>query len=522
MLSPIQSHFAYRLALAVLSGVLNIALFPKFGYSWLGYCFLVPLLIAIAQERSTLRGMTLGWVSGLIFFIGSCHWITAVLKNYGDLGWLASSMIFLLLAMYLACFYGLFALLFARLSVRWPAGSFYLAPFFWVLVEFARTHLLTGFPWCLLGYSLIDFPHLAQIATLTGVYGLSFLLVLVNALLSNVLMSRTWKSVLVLAGLLLGMGALSLLWKYPEVHPETLKNRARIVQTNIRLDQDWSKESRIRLLNELFQLSISNSGTEKQLEETSFSLILWPETPTPFYFNHDQDFRDLLQRIASRAKSYFLFGFVDFQNLNPSQPDGLPVNSVGVLSPSGDIISQYNKVHLVPFGEYIPYPKLFFFVNKISTEAGNFVPGGEIVVSSLGNGNLLGTFVCYEAIFPDLVRQFARLGAEVFVNVTNDAWFGDSSAPFQHFNMARMRAVENRRYLLRAANDGISAIVSPYGEVLYTAKRFERTVIDGRFDTSSEQTYYTRFGDVFAWLCLVISVGSLGFAEIFRWKELHG
>lgn len=522
MFSRIQYHFTYRLGLAVLSGALQIALFPKFSYVWLGWCFLVPLLIAIDHEHSSFRAFGLGWASGAVFFTGSCYWITAVLKNYGDLGWLASSMIFFLLVTYLACFHGVFTLLIARLSAPWPTSSFYLAPFFWVMAEFARTHLLTGFPWCLLGYSLIDHPYLVQIATLTGVYGLSFLLVLVNALLADILISHSRKSALLLAGSLIGVGAVAIQWKFPEIHLETLKNRARMVQTNIRLDQNWSKASRQHLLDELFQLSLPESRTEKPAEGTSFSLILWPETPTPFYFNHDQEFRSQLQDIARKANAYFLFGFVDFQDPDPAHVDGMPVNSVGVLSPSGDKISQYNKVHLVPFGEYIPYPELFFFVNKISTEAGNFIPGREIVVSRLENGHALGTFVCYEAIFPDLVRQFAHLGAEVFVNVTNDAWFGDSAAPFQHFNMARMRAVENRRYLLRVANDGISAIVSPYGEVLATARRFERIVIEGGFDTKSDQTFYTQFGDLFAWMCLVISMGSWGLLELVRWKKRQG
>lgn len=522
MFSRIQYHFKYRLGLAVVSGALHIALFPKFAYAWLAWCFLVPLLIAIGQERSSLRAFGLGWISGAVFFTGSCYWIIAVLKNYGDLGWLASGLIFFLLVTYLACFYGVFTLLVARLSAPWPTLSLYLAPFFWVLVEFARTHLLTGFPWCLLGYSLVNHLHLVQIASLTGVYGLSFLLVLVNAFLADILISHSRKSALFLAGTLLGMGGISVLWKVPEIHSGNLKNRVRMVQTNIGLDQDWSKESRQHLLNELFQLSIPDSEKEKPAEGTSFSLILWPETPTPFYFNHDQDFRDQLQGIARKANAYFLFGFVDFQDSSPAHPDGMPVNSVGVLSPSGDKISQYDKVHLVPFGEYIPYPEIFFFVNKISTEAGNFRPGREIVVSRLENGHELGTFICYEAIFPDLIRQFARLGAEVFVNVTNDAWFGDSAAPFQHFNMARMRAVENRRYLLRVANDGISAIVSPYGEVQVTAKRFERTMIEGRFDTEADQTFYTKFGDLFAWMCLVISVWSWGVVEMVRWKKRQG
>jgi apolipoprotein N-acyltransferase len=506
---PIYHHFVLQLVLAVASGALNVALFPKLSFVGLAWVFLAPLLMATHNERSMLRAFVLGWVCGAVFFAGSCYWIAAVLKNYGNLEWWLSALAFFLLVIYLASFCGLFTLLFARISIRRPISAFYLAPFLWVSIELARAHLLTGFPWCLAGYALVDKPGLAQISTITGVYGLSFIMVLANSLLVVVILFPSWKSTLKFAGMGLSIAAIGWLWTIPIVNPAALENRARIVQTNIQFDQDWGAESRLALLNELIHLSVSNPNTGENDRQSSFNLILWPETPTPFYFNHDPDFRYQLELVAKLANAYFLFGFVDFRNSNLSQTNGPPVNSVGVLSPSGEKISQYDKVHLVPFGEYVPYPKFFFFVDKISTEAGNFVPGRDIVVSKLENGHSLGAFICYEAIFPELVRQFARNGAELLVNVTNDAWFGESAAPSQHFNMARMRAVENRRYLLRAANDGISAIVSPYGEVLSKSKRFERTALEGRFETSKDLTLYTRFGDVFAWACTLLSAGFL-------------
>jgi apolipoprotein N-acyltransferase len=180
-----------------------------------------------------------------------------------------------------------------------------------------------------------------------------------------------------------------------------------------------------------------------------------------------------------------------------------------MLSPDGRAISQYDKVHLVPFGEYIPYQKLFFFVDKISTEAGNFSPGDRVVVTPLDSQRSVGTFVCYEAVVPDLVRQFARDGSQLLVNVTNDAWFGESPAPFQHLAMARMRAIENHRYLLRAANNGISAIIDPVGRVVKAAPRNQRMILEGHFNLDTQRTIYSQYGDVFAWLCLIASATAL-------------
>jgi len=182
-----------------------------------------------------------------------------------------------------------------------------------------------------------------------------------------------------------------------------------------------------------------------------------------------------------------------------------------LLSPKGDVVAQYDKIHLVPFGEYIPFGSLFSFVEKISTEAGNFKVGNNLVVATLSGGHQLSAFICYEAIFPELIRRFASHGAEVFVNVTNDGWFGNSSAPFQHLNMARLRAIENRRYLLRAANNGITAVIDPYGRILKKTRLYERSVLESGFEFQSVRTFYTRHGDVFSWLCVGVTFTVAGF-----------
>ena len=375
--------------------------------------------------------------------------------------------------------------------------------------EYLRAQILTGFPWCLLGYGLVDAVNLSQIARWTGVYGLSFVAISVSAFVAEILLRPSRSAVMRLGGaasLILGL-ALGFAWigKQP-VEPVHL---VRIVQTNIDLDQKWDAVTKSSLLDELAKLSVPSEPRQGNAQSDSVRLILWPETPAAFYFNHDADFRRRMQNIATAAGAYFFFGFVDFRPRSGGDTERDPYNSVATLSPDGRAISQYDKIHLVPFGEYIPYQTLFFFVDKISTEAGNFQPGDRVVVTPLDNERSAGTFVCYESVVPDLVRQFARDGSQLLVNVTNDAWFGESAAPFQHLAMARMRAIENHRYLLRAANNGISAIIDPVGRVVKAAPRNQRMILEGHFNFESQMTVYSQYGDVFAWLCLFASAATL-------------
>jgi apolipoprotein N-acyltransferase len=504
--TPSSLSLQKKIILAAASGGLGYLTFPKPGLSALAWVGLIPLVVAVYRETSPVRAFSLGLVAGIAFFTGTCHWIAHVLQNYGGLSWIGSALLFALLAVHLSLFYGLFAWAFARLSCWSSSQCFWLAPGIWVSTEYLRAHVLTGFPWCLLGYALVDSTSLAQLASVTGVYGLSFVAMAVNARLAALIVSpgkvafhRLGLVVFAIAGLTLAFAAV-------QREPPHTRQPVRIVQTNIGLEQEWDLESKLSILDDLARLSRQTSEPSWTWESQGLTpLILWPETPAPFYFNHDADFRRRMQDIATSANAHFLFGFVDFRasSNGSKQPD--PYNSVGLLSPRAELISQYDKIHLVPFGEYVPYTSVFFFVDKVSTEAGNFKPGKRVVVSPLGDNRKLGAFVCYEAVVPDLIRRFAKGGAQVLVNVTNDAWFGESAAPFQHLAMARMRAIENHRYLLRAANNGISAIIDPSGRVLETVERNRRTVLESSFDFETRLTCYAQVGDVFAWLCLAIS-----------------
>ena len=505
-----------KLLLALTAGLLNWAVFPKVGLWPLVWICQMPLMLASYREVSRYRPLLFGFTAGLVFFLGTCHWIAGVLLNYGGLPWIGAELLFLLLALYLSSFYALFSWAFARLSLFAPSWCFWLAPALWVSTEYLRAQVLTGFPWCLLGYGLVDAANLAQIAKWSGVYGLSFAAIGVGAFVTEALVRPSRFAALRLgsvAALLLSL-TVGLGWVGRE--PTKSAHLVRIVQTHIGLDQKLDAVTKASLLDELAELSIPSEPRELSAQPDSVRLILWPETPAAFYFNQDPEFRRRMESIATSAGAYFFLGFVDFRSRSGGNAERDPYNSVAMLSPDGHAISQYDKVHLVPFGEYIPYQDIFFFVDKISTEAGNFRPGNRVVVTPLDNQRSAGTFVCYEAVVPDLVRQFARDGSQLFVNVTNDAWFGESAAPFQHLAMARMRAIENHRYLLRAANNGVSAIIDPDGRVVKAVPRNQRTFLEGHFNFETQMTPYSRYGDVFAWVCLFASAAAL------VWQVLKG
>lgn len=489
-----------RLLLAGAAGLLQIAVFPKLGWWWLAWVALVPLLLGVIGWTSRGGAFLAGYVAGLIFFSGTCYWIHGVMHTYGGLSWFAASLVLLAFILFFAAYFGLFALAVAHLSRHSIPVTLAVAPFVWVALEFTRAYFLTGFPWNLLGYAVIEVPGLAHVAALSGVYGASLLVAVVNSLLALALWrpSRaTVGSVLLVAAVLAFAG-----WRKPP--EEQGIARAVLVQTNLAVQTsypaDWMARHRA-VLDEIETMTVAAALAGPRPE-----LVAWPETPAPFYFRQDPQFRARAMLMAQASHGSLLLGIVDYRK-DASGRDA-PYNSAVLLAPSGAVEAQYDKIHLVPFGEYVPARSLLWFARKLTAEVGDFAPGDAPTVAQLDD-HRLGTFICYEAIFPALVREFTARGAEVLVNLSNDSWFGRSAAPEQHLWMARMRAVENGRWLLRATNNGITCVIDPQGRMRARLRTDVRATLDARFAYRRELTPYVRLGDWLAWLAVVVVIAAL-------------
>lgn len=462
-----------NLALALVSALLLVVLFPGFNLTWLAPVALAPILIACARELSWKRRWLYGWAAGVVFWCGVCPWIEFVMGVHGGMGPWGGWGTFVLFGLYKGLHMAAFTTLAGFLMPRWWAIPAVAA--LWTGIE--RTHGYFGFAWLDLGNAGIDMSWLMRLAPITGVYGLSFAFAMLSCALALLLVRKPRRELLWLAALVVPIA----LPGAPVPTPGS--QRALVVQPNIDTELQWTEDN-VR-------------DTEQKLAALSRApgadLILWPEVPAPFYVS-DAQFRDYTARIAQAAGTPFLFGAVGFT------PQREPLNSAVMMDPPGKIVDRYDKINLVPFGEFIP--PMFGWVNRITKEIGDFVPGERVVVFPL-DGHKLGAFICYESAFPDLVRQFVRGGAEVLVNLSNDGYFGHSAAHQQHLEIVRMRAAENRRWILRATNDGITAAIDPAGRVVERMPAFIQTAGLLPYDYESNETPYTRHGDWFAWGCFV-------------------
>jgi apolipoprotein N-acyltransferase len=367
----------------------------------------------------------------------------------------------------------------------WLAGPLMRSPYaipavaaLWTGLE--RTHGTFGFAWLALGNAAIDMSVPLRLAPFIGVYGVSFVLCMLAAAVACVILRAPRLRLLPLL-------LLFLLWLFPPI-PQGVPadNTALVVQPNISTDVEWTQLLQDRTERQLSILS----------EAIPAPLVIWPELPAPLYYYNDPEFRQAAANIALRH-GYFLFGTVAYTATNQ------PLNSALLLGPQGTEVGRYDKIDLVPFGEFVP--AAFSFVNRITQEAGDFAPGHDIKVLPAA-GHRLGVFICYESAFPDLVRQFANKGADVLVNLSNDGYFGRSEAREQHLLLVRMRAVENRRYIVRATNDGITAVIDPAGRITRRLPPFEETAALIRYGAVESTTFYSRHGDWFAWSCLIVSL----------------
>jgi apolipoprotein N-acyltransferase len=470
--------------LALATAALLVLTVPRFDLSWLAAVALAPLLIALGREWKTSRHFLMGWVAGVVYWFAVCYWIQAVLQTDGGLGMVGGWATFLLFCFFKALHLGVFAALAGLVMPKWYAAPAVAA--LWVGIE--RLHAPFGFTWFLLGNSGIDMEVPLRLAPLTGVYGVSFVFALMGCALALVALRRPRKEI----AWLLVLPGLYMLPALPEAHGGT--EQAVVVQPNINKDTDWTRANADAAINKLQTLSLT---TALKVDEPPARLVLWPEMPAPLYYFEDPKLQQDVATLARLTKAYVMMGVVGHQS------KGAPTNSVVMVSPAGDPIGRYDKIHLVPFGEFVPSP--FGFVNKITTEAGDFEPGNKVVVFQAG-AHKVGAFICYESVFANHVRQFVLQGADLLVNTSNDGYFARSFAREQHLKIARMRAVENRRWVIRATNDGITATIDPAGRVTERLEAYTTTAARAHYSYESGLTPYTRFGDWFAWSCLAFGL----------------
>ena len=435
--------------------------------------------------------------------MGTFYWIFDTMHRYGGLAIPVALLILIAFCLYIGLYYGLFGLLLAAIAGGSERRTLVAAPFLWVAVELARTRI-SAVPWELLGYAQTGNPMLTRIATITGVYGLSFEIMLVNCVFAAAfLVSRERRKWLLASAI----GAAALLqagqWLSPPAQPND--HTALLVQPNIPVQENWTTEYFQGTLRDLTWVSLHPPGEK---EGQRFDLIVWPESPAPFFLN-DSSFREVIATVAQQSRTWLLAGSVGVRSASESPQHTNDVfNSAALLSPSGELTGRYDKIHLVPFGEYLPFKDVLPFMDMITKQIGSFARGQSRDPLEAG-GQKLGILICYESVFPDEVRDFARRGASILVNISNDGWYGDSGAWKQHMQQTQMRAVENGRWILVGTNTGLTASVDPYGRVVATTGRKVRTAVAAPYALLSGITFYTRHGDLFAYLCAIISVGAL-------------
>jgi apolipoprotein N-acyltransferase len=501
---------------AALSGALLVLSFPLVNLWPLAWFFLVPLLLCI-REKNGKDAFFLGAFAGVIAYLGLIYWVVVAVHRYGNIPLPLAIPVLLLLVIYLSLFWGAFT--FFASYAQEKGGWLVLAAFpaLWVGLEYLRNFLLSGFPWALVGYSQYLNTTFVQIADITGVYGVSFLLILVNTLFFLWIVSWSKKKRGPIVGTIFTMALLALTFTYGyeriNVPLKTGKGlKVGVAQGNIPQDVKWDSTFQKKTLASYRDLSL-------ELKEQSPGLIVWPETAFPSYFPSGTELDDKVMDIAQETGAYLLVGALSAKEKKKVMRGAKEVidvyNSAYLLSPQRRISGRYDKMHLVPFGEYIPLSSRFPILNKLAG-VWNIEPGEKAVLFRLPRGKF-GVLICFEVIFPELCRESVRQGANFMVTITNDAWFGQTSAPFQHLSQATFRAIENRVWLVRAANTGISAFVDPWGRIIKPSSLFTPAVLSEEITfKANTMTFYTRYGDLFALACSLLGVVLIGYLVLIK------
>jgi apolipoprotein N-acyltransferase len=498
------------------------AAFPKINLPWVAWAALIPILWGLkdalpgeAFRRSALFGLT--------HFGTLLYWLVPTMVTYGHLPLLLSIGILLLFASILSFLFIVPALWGISLAARSPERLLFFFPLFWVGGEFLRSFLFTGFPWELLGYSQFQAWHLIQLSDIFGVYGVSGLIAFTNAALFLgvlALLKQTWHGRRVArgwatGGILVAAGLIGAAWGYGEwrinqidrLMAQAPKMRVAVIQGNIEQSQKWDPAFQIATIQKYLRLSLSARAQKPEL-------VVWPESAAPFYFLAEVPPTRMVMQGIQAVGTHFLIGAPSFQ-VKGRETDYF--NSAYLVDPAGEVMGKYDKAHLVPYGEYTPFKEYLPFLGKIVEHVGDFRPGVKGQTLEM-QGRKLGIQICYEIIFPALARAMVQNGADLLITITNDAWYGTTAGPYQHFSLTVLRAVENRRSLARAANTGISGFVDPAGRVLDPTPLMQEATALRELPLMETATLYTRFGDIFAIVCLSGSLAATGW-ELLRLRK---
>ena len=494
--------------LALLSGVLLTLSFPKPGMQLLAWFALIPLYISI-RDLSGHHAFWLGLLTGLIHYLTLMYWLPHTLFNLVHFPLYLCIVIHFCLSLYLSLYIALFSVVTINVCIK-PIKFILISPAIWVSFEYIRTYLLSGFPWGLIGYSQFECLHLIQVADIFGVSGVSYLIVLCNAAIFIKLLhstKMTWQQNYISKthayGSIIYLTLIfALVILYGHIRITTLddiissypSSKFSIIQGNIdqsiKWDPTYIKTSEIKYL----KLSINE-------KKNNPDLIIWPETALTFYFERDARRAKTIKKVIKALDTNFLIGSpCSFKNNKGIFKD---FNSAYLVSPEAKILDRYDKVHLVPFGEYIPYKKWLPFFDKFVEGENDYISGKKIDPIKWGKYNIC-VQICYEIIFPNPCRELVKDDSQIIINITNDAWFGKTSGSYQHFSFAIFRAVENRRSLVRAANTGISGFIDPVGLIIASTQIFKNETMTHPAVLSDYNSFYTRFGDIFSITCLVL------------------
>ncbi len=465
------------------------------------------------RGASPRRGLILGLITGFIHYAGTVYWTGATVSTFGGLPVIVAVLVAGLLALYMAAYIAVFGAITAVLLRRFQIAGMWLAPAVWVSMEYLRGILIGGFPWSPLGNTMVTLLPIAQLASVAGVQGLSLLVGFFNVGFAIAAVS-TGRRQMLSAGTSIGLILIVSIWGGLRLRADELTHgqsiKVGLIQGNIPQEDKWNPARADMILDRYLQLS-------RQAVENGAQFLIWPEASTPFYFEEEPE-GEIVRRLVRDLRTPLLLGSDEIEQGDSPRT----YNSAFMLDPAGATAAVYRKMHLVPFGEYVPFQRVLFFVGPLVEAVSAFSPGTRVTMMPV-EGHMVSTAICYEVTYPALQREAVRQGSEMLTTITNDAWYGESSAAFQHFEMAAMRAIEQGRYLVRSANTGISGIIDPYGRVLIQTNLFETAAVVGEARFVQARTVYATIGDLAAYLSAAVVVVALAVAFVEgRKKHANG